>query len=98
LLDISIEERAAENARLADQLQAEGLACRDKEAIDGDGKADCVLVNDDSIWVRRSTEHDFGPGVQANESWTHNPYYGNKGTMFADTTGDRKADAMVVNG
>jgi murein DD-endopeptidase MepM/ murein hydrolase activator NlpD len=32
-----------------------------------------------------------------NESWTGNPYYGSRGTHFADVTGDRKADAIVVN-
>ena len=32
-----------------------------------------------------------------NESWTSNPYYGTRGTLFADVTGDGKADAIVVN-
>ena len=32
-----------------------------------------------------------------NESWTSNPYYGTRGTFFADVTGDGKADAIVVN-
>ncbi|WP_344973447.1 VCBS repeat-containing protein, partial [Streptosporangium fragile] len=33
----------------------------------------------------------------ANESWTDNPYYGTRGTYFADVTGDGRADAIVVN-
>ena len=67
--------------------------------VDGDGKPDCILVGDNTITVRRSTGHDFGASWQlANEDWTHGPYCGNKGTMFADVTGDRKADAIVVNG
>ena len=32
-----------------------------------------------------------------NESWTLNPYYGTRGTFFADVTGDGRADAIVVN-
>jgi hypothetical protein len=32
-----------------------------------------------------------------NESWTQNPYYGTRGTFFADVTGDGKTDAIVVN-
>jgi hypothetical protein len=36
-------------------------------------------------------------GFAPNESWTSNPYYGSRGTYFADVTGDRRADAIVVN-
>ncbi|MBW4619548.1 MAG: hypothetical protein KME17_09335 [Cyanosarcina radialis HA8281-LM2] len=32
-----------------------------------------------------------------NQSWTQNPYFGSKGTFFADVTGNRRADAIVVN-
>lgn len=32
-----------------------------------------------------------------NQSWTINAYYGTKGTYFADVTGDRRADAIVIN-
>ncbi|MCC5648979.1 hypothetical protein LC609_03830 [Nostoc sp. XA013] len=32
-----------------------------------------------------------------NESWTQNPYFGSRGTFFADVTGDGRADAIVVN-
>ena len=35
----------------------------------------------------------FGP----NESWTDNPYYGQRGTYFADVSGNGKDDAIVVN-
>jgi uncharacterized protein YqfB (UPF0267 family) len=65
--------------------------------VTGDGKADCILVNQNTITVRRSTGSDFGPGPQANEDWTHGTYLGKKGTVFADVTGDEKADAIVVN-
>ena len=65
--------------------------------VDGDGKAECILVNDDTITVRRSTGHDFGPGPQANEDWSHGPCFGSRGTFFADVTGDGKADCILVN-
>jgi hypothetical protein len=32
-----------------------------------------------------------------NEDWTNGAYLGNRGTFFADVTGDGKADAIVVN-
>jgi hypothetical protein len=31
------------------------------------------------------------------EKWIASPFYGNKGTFFADVTGDGKADAIAVN-
>jgi len=36
-------------------------------------------------------------GFEPNEAWTHNPYFGTRGTFFADVTGDGRADAIVVN-
>src|SRR6195952_4465342 len=33
----------------------------------------------------------------ANENWTGGAFYGQRGTFFADVTGDGKADAIVVN-
>ncbi|WP_184548084.1 FG-GAP-like repeat-containing protein, partial [Streptosporangium becharense] len=36
-------------------------------------------------------------GFRPNEAWTANPYYGTRGTYFADATGDGRADAIVVN-
>jgi hypothetical protein len=67
--------------------------------VDGDGKADAIVVNDgpaapNFVVVRRSTGKGFGP----NEPWIPDtPYYGSRGTFFADVTGDGKADAIVVN-
>jgi hypothetical protein len=61
--------------------------------VTGDGRADAIVVNDDTVTVRRSTGSDFGP----NEDWTHGPYFGSRGTFFADVTGDGRADAIVVN-
>jgi hypothetical protein len=61
--------------------------------VDGDGRADAIVVNDNTITVRRSTGNGFGP----NEDWTGFPFYANKGTYFADVDGDGRADAIVVN-
>ncbi len=61
--------------------------------VTGDGKADAIVVNDDTVTVRRSDGSRFTP----NENWTNGPYYGGRGTYFADVTGDGKADAIVVN-
>jgi hypothetical protein len=40
---------------------------------------------------------DFGPDASANEDWTHGPFFGTRGTFFADVTGDGRADAIVIN-
>jgi hypothetical protein len=61
--------------------------------VDGDGKADAIVSNDDGITVRRSDGTKFLP----NEKWTDIGYGGDKGLFFADVTGDGKADAIVVN-
>ena len=36
-------------------------------------------------------------GFGAYEAWTSEPYYGNRGTVFADVDGDGRVDAIVVN-
>lgn len=46
-----------------------------------------------TVAVRRST----GTGFGAHEAWTDGAYRGDRGTFFADVTGDRRADAIVVN-
>jgi dipeptidyl aminopeptidase/acylaminoacyl peptidase len=66
--------------------------------VTGDGLADAIVVNDETfpsgrVVVRRSMATAFG----GNEDWTNEPYYGSRGTYFADVTGDGKADAIVVN-
>jgi len=65
--------------------------------LTGDGRADAVAVNDDAVTVRRNTGHDFGPGSQANEDWTHGSCYGSRGTFFADLNAARRPDILVVN-
>lgn len=61
--------------------------------VTGDGKADAIVVYDNSIRVRRST----GNGFAAEEYWYNYPFWGTKGTFFADVTGDGKADAIAVS-
>ena len=62
--------------------------------VNGDKKADAIVVNDGMVTVRISDGTKFLP----NASWTSEPYYGTRGTYFADVDGDGKADAIVVNG
>jgi hypothetical protein len=61
--------------------------------VTGDGRADAIAVNDDTVTVRRNTGVDFGP----NEDWTKGPFYGTRGTYIADLTGAGAADAIAVN-
>ena len=61
--------------------------------VDGDGKADAIVSNDNWVTVRRST----GTGFSGNERWTDIGYSGTKGAWFADVTGDGRADAIVSN-
>jgi Ca2+-binding RTX toxin-like protein len=61
--------------------------------VDGDGKSDAIVVNDNGVTVKRSTGSSFA----AHETWIGSAYYGSRGTYFADVDGDGKADAIVVN-
>jgi hypothetical protein len=70
--------------------------------VTGDGRADAIVVNDGTVTVRRAVadcnpfscwNFRFGP----NEDWTGGSYFGNRGTFFADVTGDGRADAIKVS-
>jgi hypothetical protein len=61
--------------------------------VDGDGRVDVVLVQDDGVWVRRSSRGQFLPP----ERWTNDPFFGSRGTFFVDVDGDGLADAIAVN-
>jgi hypothetical protein len=78
--------------------------------VDGDGRADEIVVNSTSgVWVGLST----GTAFEALRQWTTNPYYGtyhigvygdsaaNPQVLdyiaFADVTGNKRADAIVIN-
>jgi hypothetical protein len=70
--------------------------------VTGDGRADAIAVNNWGVTVRRAklvqTSVGWLPvdGFGSNETWTSGAYYGNRGTFFADVTGDGRADAIVV--
>jgi microsomal dipeptidase-like Zn-dependent dipeptidase len=71
--------------------------------VTGDGLADAIAVNAPGLFglspeqarvtIRRSTGSSFAP----NEDWTEIPFYGSRGTFFADVTGDGRSDAIAVN-
>jgi hypothetical protein len=64
--------------------------------VNGDGKADAIVVNSNGITVRESNGTQFVNPT----SWTTDAYYGNDfphTVHFADVTGDGKADAIVVD-
>jgi hypothetical protein len=71
--------------------------------VTGDGKADAIAVSRAGIVVNRSNGWQFSPtlapfpGQPRPPSFNTGPYYGDRGTYFADVTGDGKADAIVVN-
>jgi len=53
--------------------------------------------------ARAGTDCDTDPcstpsyGFFGSSDWTKGPYYGTRGTFFADVDGDRRADAIAVN-
>lgn len=51
----------------------------------------CSLVAISAAPVSAHGNYNLAP----NESWTSEAYFGDKGTFFADVTGDGKADAIV---
>ena len=55
------------------------------------------LDNSGSIGVHVERFAPPAEAFDANENWTDNPYFGSRGTFFADVTGDGKADAIVSN-
>lgn len=67
--------------------------------VTGDRRADAIVVNDWAVTVRRAHYFSFTQRHQflPNENWTQDPYYGTRANAFVDVTGDRKADAIVVN-
>jgi hypothetical protein len=61
--------------------------------VNGDGKADAIIVHSNGITVRLSDGRRFLPG----RTWVRHAYYGAIATAFVDVDGDGKADAVVVN-
>jgi len=61
--------------------------------VDADRRADAVAVNNNALYVRRSTGSRFGDTT----AWTAEAFYGSVGTFLADVNGDNRADAIAVN-
>lgn len=65
-----------------------------KVDVNGDGKADLVAQNGDSIWVKLSTGTSFGAGSQ----WGTGAFSGSVANLAGDVNGDGKADLIAQNG
>ena len=59
------------------------------------GPTEAIAVNRSGILVKRGLGN--GTFAATTELWTGKPYYGARGTYFADVTGDGRADAIAVN-
>jgi hypothetical protein len=64
------------------------------EDINGDGKADLILVSEGGVSVAFSDGTKFLPP----QAFTLPRWYGTMGTFVADVNGDGKADFIMVNG
>ena len=68
----------------------------------GEGWADAIVVNDNTVTVRRAAADCFiwcwNFRFDPNEDWTSGPYFGTTLNAFADVDGDGRADAIVING
>jgi hypothetical protein len=47
--------------------------------------------------VRRNTGTDFGASPQANVDCSNGPFFGTRGTFFADLNRDGRVEAIAVN-
>ncbi|VUX54839.1 protein of unknown function [uncultured Woeseiaceae bacterium] len=64
--------------------------------VNGDNRADAIVVNNDGVFVALSNGRTFGGATK----WTSGGYYSLKNELlsyFADINGDNRADAIVVN-
>jgi hypothetical protein len=70
--------------------------------VTGDGWADGIAVNRDGVWIKRGLGTclpsctDYRLKAEP-EQWINGAYNGEKGTYFADVTGDGRADAIMVH-
>lgn len=60
--------------------------------FDGDGKTDLIAVNEENVYVARSSGVNFGISLVSDS-----PFFGSLDTLFADVTGDKRADGIAVN-
>jgi hypothetical protein len=64
--------------------------------VNGDGRADGIVVNPDGVWVRLTDTSGKMPASGV-KNWTGSGFWGWKGTHFADVNGDKKADLVAVD-
>lgn len=64
--------------------------------VEGTGRAAIIAVNNDTVTVRQSNGSSFIP-ANLQEDWTDGPFFGSRGTFFADVEGNHKASAIAVN-
>ncbi|MCI1267170.1 MAG: VCBS repeat domain-containing M23 family metallopeptidase, partial [Saprospiraceae bacterium] len=48
-------------------------------------------------WRKLPLSYSYPEMFGSNQNWTSNSFFGDKGSFFADVTGDGKADAIAVN-
>jgi hypothetical protein len=66
--------------------------------VTGDGRADLIAIRADCITVLPAGTNQFNlPPAPSSPCWTTGPWWGHKGTFFADVTGDGKADAIAID-
>jgi hypothetical protein len=75
---------------------ARGLRLPGENVTSSDGSLVVDLVTMDAPGMRAQV-HLWIPPFGRNEAWTHEPYFGTRGTFFANVTGSGRADAIVVN-
>ena len=64
--------------------------------VNGDGRADAIVVNPNGIFVRITDASGKMP-ASSQALWTPSPFWGWRGTYFADVDGDKRADAIAVD-
>jgi hypothetical protein len=64
--------------------------------VTGDGRDDAIVVNPDGVWVRVTTSKGRMP-ASSQRNWTGEPFWGWRGTHFADVDGDGRADLIAVD-
>jgi hypothetical protein len=66
--------------------------------VNGDGKADAIAVNGNSIYVMLSVATGYsGSTFGSPQLWLSGSFFGTQTTLFADVNGDGKADGVAIN-
>ena len=65
--------------------------------MNGDGRADAIVVNPNGVFVRLSDANGMMPASSQRLWTTDGGFWGWMGTHFADVNGDRRADLIAVD-